>query len=89
MSERFYVAIHRRLAETARRRPEARALGLKDRDVSKMVGEDVPTFVLARRHHEDRLVRELALRPVRRTQRFVLLANPAAGGVGLPIARER
>jgi 4-amino-4-deoxy-L-arabinose transferase-like glycosyltransferase len=76
--ERFFVAVCARLAALARHAPEAAHLGLRRQDVAAMVREEVPTFVLARSGRHETLQRELGLLPVRRTPRFVLMANTSA-----------
>jgi 4-amino-4-deoxy-L-arabinose transferase len=76
--QRHFVAVYARLAALARHAPEAAHLGLRHQDVAAMVGEDVPTFVLAKSSQQETLERELGLRPLRRTRHFVLMANAAA-----------
>jgi 4-amino-4-deoxy-L-arabinose transferase len=89
--ERSVVAVERRRVALARRDPSAARLGLRHQDVAAMVAEGTPTFVLAKRSHEERLVADLSLLPVRRSRRFVLLANPSAAAAlagGSPAARS-
>jgi hypothetical protein len=76
--ERFYVAVERRRAAEARRDPRASRLGLRRQDVAAMLRGETPTFLLAKRAHADALAAELGLQSVRRSRRFVLLANPEA-----------
>jgi 4-amino-4-deoxy-L-arabinose transferase-like glycosyltransferase len=79
-TDRCFVAVHERLADLARRSPAAAHLGLRDEDVATMVGEDTPTFVLAKRSRERELARRMDLRPLHRSRRFVLLGNRSAAG---------
>ena len=87
-TERNFVAVHGRLAHLARRTPGAAHLALRREDVAAMVREGTPTFVLAKRSHEEELERAMDLRALHRTRRFVLLGNPAAlealAGAGRP-----
>jgi hypothetical protein len=77
-TDRCFVAVHERLAVLARRSPAAAHLGLRNEDVAAMVGEDTPTFVLAKRSRERELTRSMDLRPLYRSRRFVLFGNRAA-----------
>jgi hypothetical protein len=77
-SERSFVALHGRLTRKAQRTPGAAHLGLRREDVAAMVREDTPTFVLAKRSHEEELQRAMGLRTLSRTRRYALLGNPAA-----------
>jgi hypothetical protein len=77
-TDRFFVAVHQRLADRAKETPEAAHLGLRREDVAAMAGSETPTFVLAKRSHEEELRHAFGLRTVHRSARFALLANAAA-----------
>jgi 4-amino-4-deoxy-L-arabinose transferase len=87
-TERSFVAVHARLVRLAQQTPAAAHLGLRREDVAAMVREDVPTFVLAKRKHEQDLGRAMDLRPLHRSVHFVLLGNRAAAATAVSQAPD-
>jgi len=71
------VALRETFVEEAGRNGAAN-LALGREDVEAWMREDVPTFVLAKRRHEEALAEAFGARSVRRTRHFALLANRAA-----------